>query len=473
MDNDFIENTKREVIEKLQYLSPYSNIVERSNVLAQIQNLLKIEPDNIQYLEFKALYFELTGNYQGAIDYYNKILSIDPDNTSAKNAIYDCKNILQTSNSIKDGTHSTEPKDLQQTYGLEIPDFLKKDEVFEEENRGRNFNNLDNNRSFSNNLENKNGLLKWFPAILVVLAICLICYFQTNKSENIQKEVTNTQIHEQLEEVNPNFSLSNIDENGFVELGVNQPTEYDYLTKQQVYDRRISYVKNTPFYNSKYQPNEEVFGQIVDSKPWWGLINCLDMDYRENGEKNILGVSKVSILINNPMLLVGIVLPYIPYETEYNTAYCSSELAKLVPSSIKISKEQNLIETTYLYTDELLSERIHLNGQPVQLMMELTGVNARDFGYEYIYANETQNIKPYLENSNNFMSDYQKFKDFIHLGSSCQHPKGCNNVSPAQENLGFQITQLPAQIDLKLWKNPPNNKNDKPDLIYRLKFVTP
>ena len=66
--------------------------------------------------------------------------------------------------------------------------------------------------------------------------------------------------------------------------------------------------------------------------------------------------------------------------------------------------------------------------------------------------------------------DKQTFQDYIHLGGSCKYQDGCNNISPMQVPLMIKIVNLPAEIDLKLWKNNPSSKYSKADIYYKIRF---
>ena len=48
------------------------------------------------------------------------------------------------------------------------------------------------------------------------------------------------------------------------------------------------------------------------------------------------------------------------------------------------------------------------------------------------------------------------------------HSDGCNNGSPNQPHLDFDLIALPAEFKLKLWKQKPVNKDDEADLYYDL-----
>ena len=253
-------------------------------------------------------------------------------------------------------------------------------------------------------------------------------------------------------------------------LKINPPSEYNYLTKKQVFDIREKFVKQSIFYKKNYKPSEEVFGQIVDNKPWWGLISCSELDYKGDYHERIEGDSKVSIQMNNPNALVGLSLPYMPWKVKENMEFCTSDYAKYIPFSLKYNEKEKLITAKYELTKNYINFRTNINGQRKRFPIQLSGLNARDFGYNYVWAFDAKNIKPLYEETTSVLNNLVEFRDFVHRGGSCKFEGGCNNISPMQNDLMITITDLPAEIDLKLWKKQPGNKFQKADFYYKIIF---
>jgi hypothetical protein len=69
---------------------------------------------------------------------------------------------------------------------------------------------------------------------------------------------------------------------------------------------------------------------------------------------------------------------------------------------------------------------------------------------------------------NSAFDDIQPIRDFIHRGRSCGYLNGCNNGSPYQPQIDFQVDFLPAYIYAKLWKNKPEDKNSPSDFNVKL-----
>jgi hypothetical protein len=117
-----------------------------------------------------------------------------------------------------------------------------------------------------------------------------------------------------------------------------------------------------------------------------------------------------------------------------------------------------------------LNYRTNINNKTYRYPLQLSGLNARDFGYNYVYAYNTTNIKMFSYSDFDMTNSIVTFADYVHLGGSCKYKDGCNNISPMQDGLMFRVTELPATISLKLWKNYPSSTNEKPDLYYQIVF---
>lgn len=254
-------------------------------------------------------------------------------------------------------------------------------------------------------------------------------------------------------------------------LKVNQPSEYNFLTKKQIFNIREKYVKQSVFNNKNYQPSNEVFGQIVDKKPWWGLISCSELNYNGDYHERIEGDSKVSVQMNNPNALVGLSLPYMPWRVEENMEFCTSEYAKYIPFSLKYNEKDKLIIAKYELTKNYLYFRTNINGETKRFPIQLSGLNAKDFGFNYVWAYDSKNIKALNDEESSVLKNVKEFRDFVHLGGSCKYHGGCNNISPMQNDLMITVTGLPAEINLKLWKHKPSNKYNKADFYYKILFV--
>ena len=312
-------------------------------------------------------------------------------------------------------------------------------------------------------------MLKIMPVLKIITVLIIIILILTFSSKN--EKITKT----------PQVSASTgkdiktqrefIDyPKDFERIRVNQPMEYNYLTKHEIYDIRKRYVERSIFASEDYEPNEEVFGQIVDKKPWYGSSACNILNYKGDYHENIEGLSKVSTQVNNPNALVGVILIIRPWADENNEEFCNGEYNKFLPVSLSYNEKENLILAKYRVSSKFPQYRAYIEGKKYGYPLKLSGLNARDFGYKYVYAFETNNIKMMHPERPSVIDDVRTFEDFIHLGTSCNYAGGCNNISPMQEDLTFLITDLPAEINLKLWKKSPLNKRLNADFNYKIIF---
>lgn len=252
-------------------------------------------------------------------------------------------------------------------------------------------------------------------------------------------------------------------------LKINPVSEYNFLTKEEIYKIREEYIKDSIFYRNDYAPNEEVFGQIVDRKPWVNMFNCHEDNYEGDYSYRIKGDSKLSIYINNPSVLVGLIPQFSIYKNKETINYCKDEYAKFIPYSLKYDKKNNLITVKYKVGKDFTKLQLYFKERNIPFRMQLCGINAKDLGYSYVYSPFVENIQM-VETDNNITKNVSRFEDFIHLGGSCKYEGGCNNISPMQNDKAFSIIFLPAQIDLKLWKQEPKNKRQIADINYRMIF---
>ena len=89
-------------------------------------------------------------------------------------------------------------------------------------------------------------------------------------------------------------------------------------------------------------------------------------------------------------------------------------------------------------------------------------------GYNYVYASKAENIR--FAEAQNISNTVTPTRGFYHRGGSCKVEGGCNNYSPRQYELEFYLTDLPAEIDMKLWQAYPSDVDRQADISYRLIF---
>ncbi len=243
---------------------------------------------------------------------------------------------------------------------------------------------------------------------------------------------------------------------------------YNGMTKEEIYKSRKAQMKRSIFNPPLYTPKEEVFGQIKSEKPWWGLNQRACSEFGNPNFDRTAGYSALSKYINNPNALIVVDYPFSLNSKQDNIGFCSTPFSRLMPSGFTYYKNKKLIVAKYKIYNKTLSAKINWQGKDIPYFLTLNGLNARDLGYDYVYAIDARNVK--MMQKHNVSNTVYKFKDFIHVGSSCGVPGGCNNISPHQRELDFYITGFPARITFKLWKEKPSKRTKKADFYYTIIF---
>ena len=289
--------------------------------------------------------------------------------------------------------------------------------------------------------------------VLVIfgIAACVVKFFDSSKVEKVF-ERPNQKISEYS--MNVNMELA---ETGIANIEVNPPTRLSYKSKNEILEQRKKYIEKV-FNLPKYKPNEEVFGQIEDGKPWIG-IDAASCYWNFNMDRD-KGAAEESVFLNNPMALIGAEMPYYGYLYSNNCTYDNY----FMPKSITLDENNKLITVKYNVTN--MFKRLTPELQKKYIFV-LNAINARDLGYQWGHVTAANNLK-FKEKVITTTSYY--FLNYIHVGMSCGINGGCNNGSPFQQELNFKINTLPASIDMVLWKKQPENININPDVKIKLLF---
>ena len=300
---------------------------------------------------------------------------------------------------------------------------------------------------------NEDNIKNLICIILVIIGIAVIAFQNADKSE-ISKalERPSQNVSEYAMDVNMNLA-----EKGVADIEVNLPTRLSYKSKKEILEQRKRYV-NKVFNLPKYKPNEEVFGQIEDNKPWIS-IDASSCYWNFNMDRD-KGPSEETVFLNNPMALIGVEMPYYGYLYSNN---CTTD-NYFMPKSITLDEKNNQI--TVSYDVNKLFNRLSYDIRKKYIFV-LNGLNARDLGYQWGHVTSYSNIK-FKEKVITTTSYY--FLNYIHVGMSCGINGGCNNGSPFQQELNFKINSLPASIDMVLWKKQPETTKEKSDIKIKLLF---
>lgn len=232
------------------------------------------------------------------------------------------------------------------------------------------------------------------------------------------------------------------------------------LSKNEILDLRIDAVKNSPVFGKMhYIPNPNVF-QITDGLPWISADSALHWSKSSNREKAD-GVTRDSAGILNPDLLYYVSIAENEdsekdYKVIYKDFYFFPYKATYNPNTKTI--------TAYIKNDT----KPDGDYQPITL----ADANAHDLGFRYAYMDYSSNIGFYEDYKNNTLaSDIKNITGYYMHGSACGIPGGCNNYAPYWQYYNqFYLKKLPAEFNIKLWKNPPNDINTKADINFRMVF---
>lgn len=252
-------------------------------------------------------------------------------------------------------------------------------------------------------------------------------------------------------------------------LVINPLSNYTYKSVEEITNIRKKYVATSIFKKETYEPDISVFGQMQDKKAWWGIDHIICYDEKQDTNIRKEGLSEESRFINNPNMLLGVLVSQIFEKTPDLKSLCEDKALQMIPTSITYDKKYRLITATYKATPNFMKQF----GKKGHIKFLLTGLNARDFGYKYAYAIDTANIAfnpAYSIKGNSLDYGIVKFEDHIALGKACEVDGGCNNTTPYQPALEFIIMKLPAEITISLWKHKPMYKNQPASKYYKIKF---
>lgn len=277
----------------------------------------------------------------------------------------------------------------------------------------------------------------------------------TGQKEEFQIRETDRQETPKKSETEEKNTGINIDKN--VNIPINSIIEFSGMSVDEILSLRKKAVNNSPLFSnlSDYKPNPDVF-QIEDGLQWISAyeISCNGADQPNIGK----GPSRESIAILNPELMYYVSI--LNYAFSKYRMPCSPT-DYLMPHRAFYDKNTNTI-TVHISADDLYHK---VSGN---MRIILSDANAHDLGYNYASAVNSTNIK--YKNDFNLSNQIIQTRGFYHRGSSCGLPEGCNNYSPYESSYDFDITNLPAILEIKLWRNPPESASDKSDLNYRMVF---
>lgn len=247
-----------------------------------------------------------------------------------------------------------------------------------------------------------------------------------------------------------------------VKAKINPLVDYNGLSKDFILSLRSGSIDSNFAKMLDYSPNESVWEKMEDKGAWFALDKSVCFDNRTDCRRKAKGVSAMSRIINNPMILIAPVM-IATYHLDEKLPVCSDEGLRLVPKGLYLDVVNNKIIVIYKGTKALTKCNY----------LQLSGLNARDVGYEWAKVNRKQNIEfPYPEN---ISKKVYQFKDAIVGGSFCEDDKKpgvkCNVLYPVDDKVVFRVTSYPANIEFKIWDKKPVSGHQESELKFEIRFV--
>ncbi len=267
--------------------------------------------------------------------------------------------------------------------------------------------------------------------------------------------------------------LARVQERTAIEVPLNNPVCLNGASQAQILWQRASIVQKTAqLLAHSYNPDPAIFGQIVDGKPWWGMEGIFVFG---SGQRSIEGASEEARFIVNPYLLVA--ANSWSAEIWDTNKIGAKELSDksfpfcFKPSYLRFYPREKAVKVLYDITefhsklatfDYCRKEKNNISD------FGLVAYNARDFGYRYIFFDPEKSVNVTNENPT---AKAIEIRQFIHCGGSCGLESGCNNMSPAQDEIDhLKLKALPATALVKLWKSEPESTKTPADMHVYLEF---
>lgn len=244
-----------------------------------------------------------------------------------------------------------------------------------------------------------------------------------------------------------------------VKAKVNRLVDYNGMSKDFILSIRSGNIDSNFVKNTGYKPNNEVWKDLQDKGAWFALERSVCYDKNTDCKRKLKGVSAMSRIINNPMILVAPVM-IATYHLDEKLPVCSDEGLRLVPQEVYLDTVNTKIIAVYKGTNALLKCKY----------LQLSGLNARDFGFEWGIVKGSQNV--YFPFAKNISKKIYNFQDAVVTGEYCKNSEAkCNVLSPIDDRAVFNVTSFPANIELKLWKKKPVFSFVEPDFNMEIRFI--
>lgn len=293
--------------------------------------------------------------------------------------------------------------------------------------------------------------------ILLILLVCgLVCWMIVTDKQTFMRLSGGRTLEEVLHPKRNTLIVGDAYQgSGQLLISINPLKEFDRKTKSELFKIREEAVYQYPqLLAGDYSPSSDVFGQIADKKPWWGMHGTY---FYGPGEKSIEGLSEESRIFANPYLLIGVIEP-----AAYIAAIKPSSKPSYYPFPLRLRFSPGNKQASIIYSVKshfrFLKKHDYNNARFQWL--DLVAYNARDFRYRYLYLDPESARGVTVIDTKGAPVQIQQL---INQEPSCGYSGGCNNMSPFQKELRISVTNLPALLKVRLWKKKPPSSETEPD----------
>jgi hypothetical protein len=262
-----------------------------------------------------------------------------------------------------------------------------------------------------------------------------------------------------------------------VAIALASAQELDGLSREKVLDlRRAAAARYPDLIAGDYVPTPAVFGQIEDGRPWWGMPGQF---YHGPGEQSIAGPAEESRFILNPYLLVAAEFSglsiwstgrmSLAWDRARITAEqvaqpgfpltCSPRSLRWWPSAARAAVTYDVSACVAAINQWAL-----VPFETADARFDLIAYNARDMGFDYLYVSFADS--PGIGQADPPDAPVA-IQHYLHRGSSCGYPGGCNNMSPHTPEIeDLAVRRLPARVTIRLWRTQPADAAQTPDMTF-------
>jgi hypothetical protein len=208
---------------------------------------------------------------------------------------------------------------------------------------------------------------------------------------------------------------------GELTIKITDPLELDMMKRQELLALRAEAVTRQPrLLVGDYSPQNDVFDGLADGLSWWGLDG-----WRIHGAGALAaeGVSRDSLMLLNPFILVGLEVSFTPWGgwdvTRDN--FVDEDMATmdgcLGPNASQLTwnPQDRIAEVVYAYRDYRKSfrEMLHVVARRSDLIrlprfktgIHFSAVNARDLGFNYMRLSVRESGRAALEEGQEVAND--------------------------------------------------------------------